>query len=599
MKALNMSRSTIAVTLFSAIGAVGACNGAIGNGNGDVAGGFGTPGPGSSSNSSGAGPAASHDGGGGSAGGGPAANGVGPPGPNQPLTPESAGQLVMRRITNREYNNTMADLIGDTTAPATTFPLDGPTATGFEAPNSVADLNVQYYFQTADVLAEAALLSGKLTIPCQNPSASAESACASQFVDQFGLRAYRRPIATAEKTDLLTLFSAARGFGYSFTESIAQLVKGMTQSPNFLYHWEIGPTKPVVDRASGLVPLTSWQVASRMAEVLWESMPDSPLFSAAQNGQLSTPAQISSQAQRMLADPRASQALYNFHTQWLLQVNGHVTDLNELIKTSTLFTPSVKASLISEFTQFVSSVYATGDGTLNTLFTAPYTYANHDTAAIYGVNATGTALTKVALNPAERAGILTQAAFLAANADPSADNPVRRGLAIYLNVLCGQVSPPPAMVPSVQPPSTNMTTRQRFEVHAQQACAQGCHTNFDPPGFAFENYDALGTFRTSESGLPVDATGSFTTPAGAKISFQNGVDLAKQLAQSSEAQWCVDRQWTRYMLGRMDGTTEQGSMELAYRAAGAVPGYSLRNMLFTFVGSKAFLYRTPSPGEPL
>lgn len=596
MKALNVWRSTLAVTIVAAVGAVGACNGSIGDANGGFGGGGGFGGN-SGGGSGGANPTSPHGGGG--DGGTPSSVSSMPPAANKPLTPESAGQLVMRRLTNREYNNIMVDLLGDTTAPATTFPLDGPTATGFEAPNSVADLNVQYYFQTADVLAEAALQNGKLTIPCQNPAASAESACAGQFIDQFAPRAYRRPLAAAEKTDLVTLFSTARGLGFSFTESIAQVVKGMIQSPNFLYHWEIGPTKPVVDPSSGLVPLTSWQIASRMAEVLWETMPDSTLLSAAQGGQLATPAQINAQAQRMLGDPRASHALYNFHAQWLLQVNGHVTDLNELVKTSALFTASVKASLVTEFTQFLSSVYATGDGTLGTLFTAPYTYANHDTGAIYGVNATGTAFAKVALDATQRAGILTQAAFLASNADPSTDNPVRRGLAIYLNVLCGQVNPPPPVVPSVQPPSSNMTTRQRFESHAQQACAQGCHTNFDPPGFAFENYDAVGAFRTTESGLPVDATGSFTTPGGATISFQNGVDLAKQLAQSSEAQWCVDRQWSRYMLGRMEGSAEQGSLELAYRTAGANPAYSLRDMLFTLVASKAFLYRTPSPGEPL
>jgi Protein of unknown function (DUF1592)/Protein of unknown function (DUF1588)/Protein of unknown function (DUF1595)/Protein of unknown function (DUF1587)/Protein of unknown function (DUF1585) len=522
-----------------------------------------------------------------------------PPPANKPLTPESAGQLVMRRLTNREYDNIMVDLLGDTTAPGTTFPLDGPTSTGFEAPNSVADLNVQYYFQAADALAETALSGGHLTIPCQNPSASAESACATQFVTQFGQRAYRRPLADAEKTDLLTLFSTVRGLGLSFNETIAQLVKAMLQSPNFLYHWEIGPTKPAVDPVSGLVPLTSWQVASRLAETLWESMPDDALLSAAQGGQLATAAQVDTQAQRMLTDPRASRALFNFHSQWLLQVNGHVTDVNELVKTSALFTASVQQSLGTEFTQFLSSVYATGDGTLGTLFSAPYSFVNHDIAAIYGVTAPATGFAKVALDPTQRAGILTQAAFLAANADPSTDNPVRRGLAIYVNVLCGQVNPPPPVVPAIQPPSTTLTTRQRFEAHAQQACAMGCHNIFDPPGFAFENYDAVGAYRTTESGQPVDATGTFTTPGGAQFTFQGGVDLAKQLAQSSEAEWCVDRQWTRYMLGRMETSAEQGSLELAYRSAAATSGYSLRDMVLSLLASKALLYRTPSPGEPL
>lgn len=516
-----------------------------------------------------------------------------PPNVTGPLTPESAGPMQLRRLTNREYNNIMNDLLGDTSQPSSSFPLDGPTSTGFEAPNSVALLNVQYYFQTADTLAETALQNGKLSIPCTNPTTAQETSCATTFVTTFGKRAYRRPVSTAEQTDLLTVFSKARTLGFVFNEAIAQVVKVMLQSPNFLYHWELGPTAPTVDTATGLVPLSPYQVASRLALVLWETMPDSTLLTAADMGQLSTAAQIQAQVQRMLQDPHAANALFNFHEQWLLQVNGHVTDLTEIVKSSALFTPAAAQALVTEFTQFLTSVYATGDGTFNTLLTAPYAYLNSDLAPIYGVTVTGTGFSKVNLAPTQRAGILTQSAFLSSNADPSADNPVRRGLAIYMNMLCGQVGAVPANVPPVAPPSASTTTRQRFASHAASACAQGCHTLFDPPGFAFENYDAIGSFRTMEAGQNVDATGTFTTPAGATLTFNNAVDLSTQLAQSPEARWCVDRQWFRYMLGRMDSSAEEGSMELAYATGLKNSGYSLRDMLTTMTTSKAFLYRTP------
>lgn len=505
----------------------------------------------------------------------------------------------MRRLTNREYSNIMLDLLGDVTNSGAAFPLDGPVATGFEAPNSVADLNVQYYMQTADVLAEAALQSGKLTIPCTNPAAgAAATTCAGNFIATFGRRAYRRPVAVAEKADLLTVFSKATSLGFSFTEAIAQTVKAIIQSPNFLYHWELGPTKPVLD-ATGLAGLTQHQIASRLSMVLWESMPDETLLLAADMGQLSTAAQVKAQAQRMLADPHAANALFNFHEQWLLQVNGHVTDLNEITKSSAVFTDAVKQALSTEFTQFLTSVYATGDGTLNSLLTAPYAYVNAALAPIYGVTATGAGFSKVQLDPTQRAGILTQTAFLSANADPSRDNPVRRGLAVYLNLLCGQVGQPPMNVPQLPPPTAATTTRQLFDAHAQSTCAQGCHNLFDPPGFAFENYDAIGGYRTTESGQMVDAAGSFTTPGGAKITFRNAVDLVTQLAQSDEAKWCVDRQWFRYMLGRPETSAEQGSMALAYMTGRATTGYSLRDMLFAMVTSKSFLYRMPSAGEAL
>ena len=214
------------------------------------------------------------------------------------------------------------------------------------------------------------------------------------------------------------MFSKARSLGFSFTEAIAQTVKAIIQSPNFLYHWEIGPTKPVVG-AAGLANLTQHQIASRLSMVLWETMPDETLLLAADMGQLATAAQVKAQAQRMLADPHAANALFNFHEQWLLQVNGHVTDLGEITKSSAVFTDAVKQALPTEFTQFLTSVYATGDGTLNSLLTAPYAYVNAALAPIYGVTATGTGFSKVQLDPTQRAGILTQTAFLAANADPS------------------------------------------------------------------------------------------------------------------------------------------------------------------------------------
>jgi hypothetical protein len=591
MKFLTMSRSAIAVLALLVPGLVISCTASVQGG-------------GAGPNGSGAGSGPTNSGSGGASG--PAGSGGStlppvsqPPSVTGTPTPESAGVMVMRRLTNREYSNIMADLLGDTTSSGSAFPLDGPTATGFEAPNSVADLNVQYYMQSADVLAEAALQGGKLTIPCTNPAAgAAETTCAGNFISTFGRRAYRRPVAATERTDLLAVFSKARSLGFNFTASIAQTVKAIIQSPNFLYHWEIGPTKPVVD-VTGLAGLTQHQVASRLSLLLWENMPDEMLLTAADMGQLATPAQIKAQAQRMLADPHAANALFNFHAQWLLQVNGHVTELNEITKSSAVFSDAVKQALPTEFTQFLTSVYATGDGTLNSLLTAPYAYVNAALAPIYGVTATGTGFSKVQLNPTQRAGILTQTAFLAANADPSADNPVRRGLAVYLNLLCGQVGQPPAVVPDLAPPTTATTTRQRFDAHAQSACAQGCHNLFDPPGFAFENYDAIGGYRTTEAGQPVDAAGSFTTPGGAKITFRNAVDLVTQLAQSDEAKWCVDRQWFRYMLGRPETSAEQGSMELAYLTGRATTGYSLREMMLTMVTSKSFLYRMPAAGEVL
>jgi len=515
---------------------------------------------------------------------------------------------MMRRLTYREYDHMLADLVGDTTAPAeggNAWSPDPPNVVGYVAPTSVADLLVDLYNQTADAIVDTALqataagkAAGKFSIPCKSPSGTAaETTCATQFITTFGLQVFRRPVSAAEQTDLLTLFSKVRQLGLEFTGALGAVAKGMLQSPNFLYHWEIGPTRPVVG-ADGLIPLTPWQLASRMASLLWESVPDATLLQAAQSGALSTPAQVATQASRMLTDQRAASGLFNFHAQWLFSFGSQGRDLTQpMTKSSPLYTDAVAAGLQTEFADFIAAVY-TGDATLAALFTAPYTYANRDIAAIYGAQGPSTGFAKVMLDPTKRAGIFTQTAFLATLANDATDNPVYRGLSIYLKVLCGKVGSPPPNVPPVTF-LMNGTTRQSYDAHGMADCANGCHSRFDPPGFAFENYDGMGSFRTTEAGQAVDATGSFKTPAGATLAFTNAVDLAKQLGDSAEAQACIDRQWTRYLLGRPETPAEAGAMSVAYQKAAATKGFSLQDLLKTLMQSKAFMYRQASPGEAL
>jgi Protein of unknown function (DUF1592)/Protein of unknown function (DUF1588)/Protein of unknown function (DUF1595)/Protein of unknown function (DUF1585) len=542
-----------------------------------------------------------------------------PPITDGPPIAESAGTLVMRRLTYREYDHLLTQLLGDATSPAsgpTGWSPDDTAASGFVAPDKVASYHVVQFNQTADALVDAALQTlktggktGKFVLPagCAAPTSAQESSCATQFIASFGQQAYRRPIAADEQADLLTLFSTVRSAdAFTFPEAIGAITKVMLQSPNFLYHWELGPTKPIKG-ADGLVPLSQWQMASRLASSLWESMPDDTLFAAAQKGELSTPAQVLAQAQRMIADPQAAQSLYSFHLQWLLNMGFHTTDLSAVDpKPASLLTAAAAQGLQTEFTSFISSVFVPpGDGTLNSLYTAPYAFVNKDLAAIYGVPGPATGFAKVSLDPTQRAGIFTQVAFLAGIEDTIADNPIYRGIAVYTKALCGQVPPPPGNIPVVNFVPGG-TTRQAFDAHGSSACATACHTLFDPPGFAFENYDGVGQYRTTDGGQPVDATGTFKGPlmvagmaGGSEFKFNNAVELSKQLAASSEAQSCVDRQWSRYILGRMETAVDAGSLQAAYRSGTATTGFSIRDMLATLLASKAFMYRQPSDGEPI
>ena len=526
-----------------------------------------------------------------------------PPALGATPTPESAGPMALRHLTFSELENTLADLLDAspaTVAAALTssgFPADEVSNTGFAVPGTFSPLQTQALLSTAEQLATPQI--GALAPPCTAPAAGAEAtACASTFISAFGRRAFRRPVTDPEAAALLGLFNTAVGFGFDFQGSLTQVVRGMLQSPNFLYHWELGDAPP--SRVGALITLTPYQVASRLSYLLWQTMPDDALLAAAGNDQLSTPAQILTQANRLLSDSRAQTGLANFHRQWL-RLDG----LDSLQKDPTLyptFTPPEAQAFETELATFVSSVVLSGgDGTLKTLLTAPYTFQdNPDAAGIYGgalVAAPGGALP---LNSAERAGVLTQIAFLATNATPNGTDPLRRGLAVRQQLLCGSAtsSHPQFTFTSVD---ATATSRDRYgQIYAQQSSPLGCtecHNSFDPLGFAFENYDAIGAYRTMDNGHPIDASGDTLTPGGTKISFQNAVELVKALAANDEVKWCVTRQWFRFVLGRMESQSDQGSMEVAYRAAASVPGFSIREMLMSLVQTQAFRYRAPSPGE--
>ncbi|HVY25619.1 MAG TPA: DUF1592 domain-containing protein [Polyangiaceae bacterium] len=522
--------------------------------------------------------------------------------PGAPLV-ESAGPLPLLRLTHREYSNTMAELLGDTTQPGAAFEPDSPGASGYQAPDTVATETARGYMTAAETLAATAISSKKLAIPCDAPAdAEAEKSCVTSLIKDFGTRAYRRAPVQAEVDDLVALFQKAKTLGFNFQDAVSHTVEAMLQSPNLLYHWEIGDKPSVHDPENpALVALTPEQLASRLSYFLWESPPDTALQMAAQAGQLATADGLKAQAGRLLADDtRARRALFNFHRQWL-----HIDNLEDLDPGTDL-----GLQLGQELEAFVASVFVAGDGTLKSLLTAPYTFANASTAPEYGLTANGSGLTQVQLDPTQRLGVLMQVPFLRTNGIAP---PVRRGLVVYKQLLCGDVPAPPPNVPKPEMDGPTKTTRERFAVHAEQACAKGCHALFDPWGFAFENFDPIGHYRTQENGITVDASGlaqangvvGGTTPKQAVIPFKNGLELVNALAASDEVSWCASRHWARYMLGRFESDADAGALTNAYVAAAYQADratrrpFSVKDFLVAIVGTKAFRFRTPSAGETL
>jgi Protein of unknown function (DUF1592)/Protein of unknown function (DUF1588)/Protein of unknown function (DUF1595)/Protein of unknown function (DUF1585)/Protein of unknown function (DUF1587) len=500
--------------------------------------------------------------------------------------------VPLRRLTRQEYANSVRDLLGGASVARDDIPADesvGPFASN--TVTSVTDLSTQQYLDSAERLGAAAVATPTALdslVACNRTTpGTTDATCASQFIDRFGARAFRHPLAADEKARyvaLYTSYAASGGFG----NGIRLVVQAVLQSPNFLYHVELDAAP---QPAGTLVALDPYQLAARLSFFLWTSVPDDTLMAAAAGGALADTAAVGTQVARMLQDPRAGDAIATFHTQWL-----DLAKLAALGKDTTLFpqfTPALRDAMQAETLAFVNSVVRNGDGRLETLLTAPYSILDGPLFALYGVTrpAGSTGPVRVDLDPTQRAGLLTQASFLATHAHENQSSPVARGVAVLRNVLCVALPDPPPNVDNAPPdPKPGATTRERFTAHETIATCAACHKSIDGIGMGFESYDAVGAFRTMDGGRAVDATGNVLAAPEINGPFDGAVALAQKLAGSQQVQQCVARQWFRFALGRLEGMADGCSLKSMFDTFEA-SHHDVRQLLTAIATSDAFRYR--------
>jgi len=572
------------------------CIGSIGGGGSDPRTGIGPGGP--------AGPGGPGTAGPGSPGGGNGAtmpanpggvSGPGLPGSmgGAPADPNAAGPQPLRRLDRREYNNTVRDLLGDTSRPADRFPSDRDSEFTFTHAGLVSSQDYSTIQDAAEAVAAAAEKNVNTLAPCPAPP---EDACARNFAVSFGLRAYRRPLVDREIESLVQVYREARMAPVSLTHAggIRLMIQAILQSPGFLYHWEGGPAAPAVE--GKVVRLDHYQNASQLSYFVWGSMPDATLFDAAKAGKLGTQGELEAHARRMLDDPKARDTVSEFVEQWLGL--DQVADRPKDPKLYPEFTDPLKQAMIAEARAFVSNVVFEGPSTLSTLLTANFGFVNQPLAAVYGMpGVQGMDLKRADLAADQRAGLLTQAAFLTVTGATDGSHPVKRGKKVFERLLCGELPPPPADVPPPKPASEGGTTRERFAEHGSNACATGCHANLDPLGFAFENYDGIGKFRTMDNGGQVDASGQFMLDGQMK-KYQNARELVQALAGSETVRACFATQWLRFALRRFETEGDRASLD-GIRGGFSRTGGNIKDLLVGVVGARSFRYRAPADGEDL
>jgi hypothetical protein len=505
-------------------------------------------------------------------------------------------------LTRLELDNTLRDLLGVNSAPARTnvnFTADQDSAlSGFVRGGSItAPPDARLFMTTAEGIATAAIANLGALLPCMPvPTAAADQdSCADKFITAFARRAYRRPPTMAELDGLRAVYRTSRRpeAGATFAEAIGDVITTVIMSPNFLYRWELGSVAATKDGA--LIKFNSHEMASRLSYTFWASMPDDALFKAADAGQLASPAQIEAQARRLLNDPKAKDGLNDFVLQWL--EIGSLTDLPK-DATFTNYSPQVAQSMLKETREFMASVFQgpKATGKLETLLTSPASFADTALGKIYGLkNYTSAELAPVNLDPTQRAGILTQGTFLTSKADSTNSHPIKRGDDMLRRLFCIELKPPMNInVPPLPEPKPGQTTRERVSMHSMSPCAT-CHVMIDPLGFAFETYDAIGSFRTVEEGKPVDASGVVTI-GSTEFKFKNAVELVPQLVKSKEVQSCVTTQLMRYLVRRRELPTEDPSLQVALQAF-KTANLDLRELLAALTKTRSFTHRALAPGE--
>lgn len=510
------------------------------------------------------------------------------------------GPAPIRRLTRVEYNNTVFQLFGDNSQPANAFPPD-EQAGGFDNQADVlvvSPLLAESYLSAAENLAATHTPTLMAQLPNCQGGAVDEVTCASDadaFVRSFGKLVFRRPLTDEEVQIYVKLFVQGTTLDqapYSPNMGIRLVVQALLQSPHFLYRVEFGLAEP---SQGDVVELTSYEIASRLSYLLWNTMPDAILFEAADADLLRDPAQIETQARRMLDTPRARKAVTNFHRQWL-----HLDKIEPVIlangKDAEIypeFYDGLPLLWRSETEAFLDHAVFEEDANLEFLFTAPYTMMNAELADFYGIDGSdgpmGIEFTRVELDPSKYAGFMTQPGLMALFAKPDRSSPIHRGKFVRETILCQIPPPPPDNVP--EPPSVDesQTTREQFAEHSKNPVCAGCHTLMDPIGFGFEHFDGIGRYRETEWGLEVDAAGELhgTDVDG---TFNGAVELAKLLASSDQVKACVASQWFRFGYGRFETEEDDCSVD-EIRAAFAASNYDIKELIIALTLTDAFRYR--------
>jgi len=526
---------------------------------------------------------------------------VAPQPPVDPVVqrPFEPAQFRIRLLLGWQYRNAVRHLLGEEAAAAVTPPPD-TTVNGWDAIGaaqlSLSPTAVDLYegsAQQASAIAfgNASLRDSILGCAPGTIDPSCSSSCMRGFVSRFGRRAWRRALTEEEVATWAAVGASAAAAYQDFYKGAAFVAAGLLQSPDFLYVVEVGQAN---GDGQGRLKLSGYEVASRLAFFLTGSTPSNELLSAAEAGELDTADGIRSWARALLQQPSARDAIAQLFDE-LLQLR-ELSQLTKDPRAFPAFNSALAAAMRDETQNLLGSLIWDETGDFRRFFDADYTFVNRDLASLYGLGEVPpSGFTQVSLpEESRRGGFLGQGSFLSLMAHQATTSPTLRGKFVREKLLCQNIPPPPPDVDINLPNSEGKTTRQKLLAHQQNPSCAGCHVLMDDIGLGLENFDAIGAFRTSESGQPIDASSTFDE-LGA---FTGARQLGLLLSGQQQVTHCLARNLFRAATGHVDGLGESGPLNDVHARFGA-SGFRLQELLVEIAASDAFRFGSaPAEGSP-
>ena len=428
--------------------------------------------------------------------------------------------------------------------------------------------------------------SRRIIFICHPERAAQEPACARTILTALARRAFRRPVTNADVDPLYGFYQRGRRTG-DFEAGIQSAIEAMLVSPEFLFRIERDPRGVAQGQA---FRISDVELASRLSFFLWSTIPDAELLDLAERGRLKDAATLERQVRRMLDDPRADALVSNFVGQWLQLRNVETVKPDPIIFP---FDEALRQAFFTETSLFVSSIFRE-DRSLLDLLSADYTFVNQRLAEHYGIpRVYGSQFRRVTLTDVNRRGLLGQGSMLTVTSYPNRTSVVQRGKWILENLLGTPPPPPPPDVPELKaaPHGKVLSMREQMQVHRANATCAACHARMDPIGFALENYDGVGRWRTTDAGAEIDASGRL--PDGAEFQGPAGLSQLLLTRYRDDFVRTATEKLLTYALGRGVEYDDYPAIRAIDREA-ARDNYRISSWILAIVNSMPFQMRRAS-----